>query len=255
MGLDVGLIRYENYADAMRRQEEAQEEVDFIWDSYPSYESMSESQKDEAQQRAEAIYEEFGLGTWGMVSESEARRIEIPSKTNPEHIFRIGYWRSSYNPSGINSVLRRNIGTDLYEICGVEDHNSYHLQLDWNRVIERCVAAIEELSANSDYDVVTVNSYFYTEKVSDQEALAVFKQQVLVNSQFDSYSNSKGYFFKKPLQVVAVFTGTRHNETHLVVQNSDNYEFYIQALRIMIETAEYVLAQPDQDKYYVTWSA
>jgi hypothetical protein len=70
-------------------------------------------------------------------------RIEETSKIHPDHnIYRVGYWRSSYNPAGINSFLKRTLGEakDLHYIAEsavVNNEDDYIRIPDWDRSLAR----------------------------------------------------------------------------------------------------------------------
>ena len=255
MGLDVYLRRYEDFEGTTSRSQIAEEEAEAVWNEYPSYETMTGSQKEEARERGEAVYAKYGFGNWGEISESEAQSVELPSRTNPDHLFKIGYWRSSYNDGGINSVLARQIGMTLYDICEVENNHDYEFQLDWEAVIENCQEAIAKLEALPNYDVITFRN-FLNKTHSAEEALSIFRKEATKKSFFGSgYSNGHGDFFhESPLTVLAVMPGER-GDVHLITQTEEGTAFYVEALKIIIETCEYVLSQPDREKYYVTWSS
>jgi hypothetical protein len=53
------------------------------------------------------IYLEFG---------KDGENIQQNSKKYPTHYFKVGYFRSSYNEWGLNRVLTKTIGKDLYYI-------------------------------------------------------------------------------------------------------------------------------------------
>ena len=75
--------------------------------------------------------------------------VSIDSTRHPEHFFKIGYWRSSYNDGGINAVLRQYGLPDLYEMCGV-DKNDDAPAMDWPRVLADATAAIMAFDAAAD---------------------------------------------------------------------------------------------------------
>lgn len=56
--------------------------------------------------------------------------INYPSVLHPEGLFQVGYFRSSYNPNGINNVLRSLDLPTLYDIFDVDD-NEYYRAVDW----------------------------------------------------------------------------------------------------------------------------
>src|SRR5690606_13005631 len=100
---------------------------------------------------------------------------EVPnedSALHPENIFKVGYFRSSYNSSGINSVLY-NIGVPtLNDIFLPEGHDSYYVVPDWEQSLASCTEAIKKLdeyskSEAAKYSVVTVALHNPERTVSD----------------------------------------------------------------------------------------
>ena len=70
-----------------------------------------------------------------------------------------------------------------------------------------------------------------------------------------AYSNRYGLFFPKPAQIVGVIPGSKYgSRVAYVILDGDPTPWYLQALEIVLETIDYVLAQPDRDTYYLHWS-
>lgn len=73
----------------------------------------------------------FGMNKYGVFDDNDfLSSVNMPSKKYPNHYFRIGYFRSSYNSSGINYVLRDRLGIDLYDIFDAKD-SGYYVEPDW----------------------------------------------------------------------------------------------------------------------------
>jgi len=95
------------------------------------------------------------MGEWG--PEIAEEKIEIDSEKYPEHMFKIGYMRSSYNSGGFNSVVREIVGHDLYWLFAVKDVNEYIVRPDWKVAATRCQMLIDQLAMDPGYIVVRLN--------------------------------------------------------------------------------------------------
>ena len=198
----------------------------------------------------------------------DEENIELPSIKYPNHYFKIGYLRSSYNQSGINSVLGNLIKMDLYDIFDV-DNKEYVVDPNWNMALMKTNRAInlykEYLNSPvGKYGISTIYNFDRGTAKNSEEAFDIFKKQLENFSKnagaFDSYSCSEGTFYLgDPLKVVGVMQtkGKFGDETYLVYEKPEfkpEDDFYLQALEVVQETIEYVLAQKDGMKYYFHWS-
>lgn len=261
MGLDVYLYKYENKADTDKRKAEYETASEANWNNAGDYSSLTDSQKEEVSAKNKAVADSLGLGDWGS-DEKLKTKIEFDSKTDPEHYFKVGYLRSSYNGGGINRVLE-NLGVPgLYEIFEAGDE--YCFQPNWEGALSRCVHAIELLKSKGNYRVFTVSENIFGSPnlpQNENEALAAFLEQIGKESAFDDsgYSTRSGHFYPKtPLKVFGLLPGQsnilKKQSCAYVVCEGEN-EWYIKALQITKETIEYVLAQPDKEKYWLHWSS
>lgn len=122
MGLDIFLAQI------------SQEE----WEKKAAYDAKSEEYhdengdiSDENDKALEAFALELGLSKYG---EFEREDIRFDSSTDPKHLFKVGYFRSSYNGSGIDSILTKLFGEDK-DIAGIFDYKEgeYYVQPDWEQ--------------------------------------------------------------------------------------------------------------------------
>lgn len=275
MGLDVYLYKYDAPVDEVIRQErEAEEAEERHWDSLlnrfgaGSYNELTPAQK---------ISFDAKLAEWRSKQSkagSQCRKIEQPSSTAPDHLFKIGYFRSSYNSGGFNHILSNRIGKDLYSIFGVKN-GEYYQKVDWKKSLRRAKAALKQMEEyfkeNGEFRVIEVslNELSPSGAVSSEmEALKAFsaerKKWLKGHSAFECYSTGSGLFAKEPLKVVAVMQGTTPALfqksgsipcTYLVLQGGeDGLGWYLDATRVVVETCEWVLAQKDPDSYILHWS-
>lgn len=197
------------------------------------------------------------------------KNIEFPSTKYPTHYFKVGYFRSSYNQSGINSVLGSLIKMDLYDIFDVGD-NEYTIDPSWNMALVKTKKAIElyKTHLNSPagkYGISTIYNFDRGTAKNAEEAFYIFKKQLETHSKnagaFDSYSCNEGTFYLgDPLKIVGIMQtkGKFGDETYMIYEKEGfkpEDDYYLQALEIVKETIEYVLAQDDGMKYYFHWSS
>jgi hypothetical protein len=107
MGLDVYLYHSPDWDDSIRREEGYEEEANKI------YKEIEDREERDAKLKGLAEAWNIMEGDF-YVRPSEMTNIELPSTLHPDHMFKIGYFRSSYNSDGINSVLRDRLDKDLY---------------------------------------------------------------------------------------------------------------------------------------------
>lgn len=193
--------------------------------------------------------------------------VEIDSKIDPTHSFKIGYFRSSYNSGGTNSVLKLYGVPTLDDIICPED--SYEFVPNWEECLDRVTAAIKTFedvleSERGRFDVIRIMRPWRNENLASdaRDALNTFmaERSEFLGSptqSFGNYGSNKGdFWFNRHLEVHAAIPG--NDETFLIVSKTPNADgkedWYLTALRIVKETIEYVLAQPDKENYFVAWS-
>lgn len=278
MGLDVHVEYCKNYQEATELERIYEERSNSIWDEYPKYETMTDEQKERAREKISVLKIELGLDEWG--SHPGKTKIEMDSKKYPDHYFKIGYFRSSYNDGGINSVLGRLGFPDLYDIFPHEE-GDYEFFPNWekslqlsNNLKKSYKSHIE--SDSGKYDVMTIdhNSFIDPKEFVDSEekAFALFESELKKQNGRAStcYSMKDGVFYFEPLEVVAMISGKKEGiiekiftgesvvvPCHYVIykKSDDTLNWYLQALEIIIETIEWVLEQKDMENYYLVWSS
>lgn len=287
MGLDVYLYQYidKEKADALEAEYEKLSEQ--IWKEVTggvAYDQLTEEQKQQASSKTEELRDKMGLGEWGEAPESLKKKIQEPSTIKPDHLFGIGYFRSSYNEGGINRVAEVATGKyGLYWIFDREQDDEYSFQPDWQKARARAQQLIDEMEANAKKtggplfvmdcmanmfdDLATVAQRCS----SKNDALQIYQGEYERCEDGDGpfggggYSNIRGEFYHKtPIEVVGVVHGARKGilagalepATYLVCRQSDEtLQFYADALRIVIETCDYVMAQEKPKQYWLHWSA
>lgn len=273
MGLDVYLYKIDGYNQYKTSTEKYQALSEAQWSKRGEYGELAESEKEAARKEDIAIAQSLGLnedGDYpGMV------KVENNSRLYPEHMFKVGYLRSSYNRGGIDALLHDRLDTSLSKIFGNED-GEYEFQPDWQVVRDRAIAALEswraldESMGGKSYRVYEAPKNILGATVnSAAKALELFKQEVETHKKCEDdpfsqsgYSNRNGEFYLgEPMQVAAfipgVSTGVFGGPTvYLIVEaTGKGVSWYTQALEIVIENCEWVLEQPDKDLYWLRWSS
>lgn len=259
MGLDVYLYRYENFEDTQKREKEYSDRTEGLW--IKSYDLTSNEEKEEIRVKEQAIADELQLDKYG-TDKTKAEKIEINSILYPEHYFKIGYFRSSYNDGGINHVLRNFGIMDLNDIF--DNPNGYTFKPNWEAALKNAKHALKELRKKGNYSVMDISENIFgaseNAPTSEKEALDLFIAEVSRkdNSGMEAYSNKEGHFYTQGLKVLGLISGTnemlrRKTQCTYVIYEGKN-KWYIEALEIVVETIEYVLSKTDTELYYLHWS-
>ncbi len=264
MGLDVYLYQYSD----RKKSKENEEVYDKL--SERLYSALDGIEDEElVRQAREGIREklsvkagELGLGEWGE-DITYRKKIEQDSVLHPDHMFKIGYFRSSYNESGINGILKNMGVPDLYDIfCPGDD---YEFCPDWSYALSVVNESIELLKKDKGYRVTSIAANLFSQDevpVSPAAALDIFKEQLDKNGKnknFTAYSNRYGEFYldKKGMAVHGLIPGKDMFQrpcTFVVYKTKDGNKYYLEALEIVKETIEYVLAQDNPQEFYMSWS-
>ncbi len=267
MGLDVHLYRYHDFESSTRRETEYETRSNEVWEKAGKYDDLSTEEKDLVTLKTQEIAKELGLDKWGS-DEGGKEGVELDSGLYPDHMFKIGYFRSSYNSGGINSILRSSTQKDLYWIFQ-PDRDEYHVHPNWLECREKAEIALEEflnwMQAFPDIGCEEISFLGPSEIDSKEKALEVFGKHFKKEKQqcsFERYSCKEGHFYiDSPLEVLAVLPGTRSLFSspdpcaYVIYREPGKYEWYKQALEVVVETIDYVLSQPDPENYVLHWSA
>ena len=259
MGLDIYLYKYENFEETTRKERLHEDFSNKLWEGL-EYSELSEEQKEELREKAKTHAKSLGLDEWGS-DETGKEKVERKHEKYPDHYFNLGYFRSSYNNSGIERILRN---MDLPTLSDVFQHEGeeYHFRPNWEESLERINSLIKKFSEKGAYRVQSVSENMFRESTigSERDALSVFLEEVERAKEGgpQSYTNVTGEFYlDEPLKVIAMIPGTQNmfgsRKCVYVVTESDN-TWYIQALEIVRDTIQFVLDQKDKEKYYLHWS-
>lgn len=196
MGLDVYLKCIEDIDTKLKIEKEASEKREKIWNEElagRNYEEASQAEKDRISALEKKMYEELGCGEWGEYDVG-SEGIEFDSAKYPEHYFKVGYFRSSYNGAGINHVLGNILGdnSDLYYIFNIQD-DDYYVRPDWKLALERVREVIER------YKDALKDGRFAVAEISSFHAIASLSRE-------DNGDYKKGNFYMPPRSEFEAFS-------------------------------------------------
>jgi len=265
MGLDVSLKYCKDRATELAKQEAAEKFSSEAWEKLGlAYDAMSEAQKETTRAAIKAYNDANGLDEWG--SSDEIIGIEENSAQFPEHMFKVGYLRSSYNSGGINSVLKRTGCMDLYDIFEPKG-DDYYTDINWAESKERCEQAIakyrEHLSGDfAGYDVIRVTDFGHGGATDDAHALELLKNELRTRGadSFRSYGNREGDWYLDGVNVVGIVPNRGFGGGMFILTKDKDVkvpedDWYMQALMVTNEMIDFVLSKEDPENYFVSWSA
>lgn len=285
MGLDIYLYRYEDLDAHLKRKEEVQDKEQLILQEVANQRGVPiDDLSDQDRDNAYSLFKYWCLGQddlnkYGWV-EGDGEWVQFTHEDYPDHLFQIGYFRSSYNDAGINWVLRQTLGkdSDLFYIFNPSDE--YIAKVDWNEALIRAEDVLQRFSKfveeNGEFTTMRVpfNSLVSADELvgSEKEALEKFMEAKRRHEQSpgpNRFTNREGWFsMLDPAKVRAIFTGTEDDIfaklnghqakkpcVYLVIEaNEETYQSYIDSLQIIIDTIKFVLNQSDPEKYVLHWS-
>lgn len=262
MGLDVYLERSDDFAKVDELERRYSDGSEAIWEEVApgkKYEELTAAERAAARERCDALAAELGLGKLG---EHPGRvKVEHDSALGPDHaghMFKVGYFRSSYNEGGINSVLAQYGVPDLYAIFEPNDRCKF--APDWAAARERCAGALAALAdTDTRYSAMAISSTPLADGgvESAEQALDAFRKEMENQPPFDGgWWSKNGNFWPKGVKIFALIPGKRLRPcVWAIVENEGGLAWYRQALEIVAETIDFVLAQPDPQNYRLVWSA
>jgi hypothetical protein len=257
VGLDVYLFKYNiSLKEAQERETKMNQEIDECWAGVKTSTTEEKRKANElkAEEKSKKIRQKYGADE--DYNFKDIITVNEPSKIFPEHYFKIGYFRSSYNGSGINRVLS-NLGLgDLYTIFPHANDN-YAFQPNWSESLALAKKVLKEFKAAPKY---CVGHEFTIDRVnSPEEAMRVFRSEQESYKNLKSkynYSNRRGSFFlESPLSVRGIIPGDKGSVYIVTEMDKEGIEYCEEALAIVIETIEYVINSGEASKFYLHWSS
>jgi hypothetical protein len=286
MGLDVYLHRYDDLAAYEKLAKEEDEFSKKAWDIGKPYDQMTQAEKDACSAKTDQWRKDHGFEG---DDPPGRKRIDLPSTTDSKHIFRIGYFRSSYNDGGLNTYMRHRGLPDLYSIFPeANQKDAYRFVPDWEAALERTHEAIGALNTHAARSgKLAVMSLDMNPFGGPPGAKLISSEQEALESCLEMLEGRAGlppvpddesiwytgwnsrHFVKPHCNVVALYLGKTDNvlarlrpgepptlpAVYVVYENDiDPNDFYLKALAIVAETCEYVLQQPRPEQYALSWS-
>lgn len=184
-------------------------------------------------------------------------RIEEDSPRHPEVYFKIGYFRSSYNSSGINHVLRDLDLPDLYDIFSVTDSDGYYVFVDWMSAKRKIVDVLEKFRPMAtEYYVCNLNRYNMSGK-SSLELLKFVIEKKSEKHDVPAFISDAGYicsgveFYPVGTEIIAA------TDKYIVCKTKgvEGFAGYLPLLEVVEDTIDYVLKQEHPENYRLGWSA
>ena len=265
MGLDVYLYKYPD-KEHFDNEQKYSRLSDRLYNEYTkdtAFDKLPKPLQLEYEDKLKKAAEVFGLDNEGRCKGCE--HIHKNSAKHPKHYFKIGYFRSSYNGGGINTILRNSIGKDLYYVFQPPT-DEYYIRPQWKECLTRAKTLLKEFKKFTENYSFRVDPVFHCVghgPANSQEAtkflideLGKMKKDKLL---FGAYSNANGHFYlKEPQKIIAIMTGTLNilNDPTpcTYVAFEEDYKWYVEAIEIVIETIEYVIKSGESDKYVLAWS-
>lgn len=268
MGLDIHLYKYEDVDSTTKREQEWEEYSNKLWEDleknfdFHDHNEIPSEERDKVRNLEIKKAEELGLNTWGMDTES-VERIELDHAIHKDHLFKIGYFRSSYNSSGIDSLLSNSGYDELYKLFNKGD-DEYRFKPQWETSLLRVQSLLDELSEKENFfrvKKITPNLFSKPSVRSEWEALDVYIKELDKDASFPAYSNSDGTFYREtPLEIHGIIEGIDSSFgkdkpcTYLILKDEGTLKWMREAVEIIRDTILYVLGQEDKDKYILHWS-
>ena len=178
---------------------------------------------------------------------------EIKSSRYPDHMCGPRYLRSSYNSAGFNSVVGDLVEEDLYSVFLAEESeypwfpSKEHLASARGRAVD-LVHKLEKVERPL---AATDICSFGGGTNSKAEAVKITKEKLDVESMFDAFSCSEGFFSKKGLTIYAAIPGHAYGQATTYLVHAIDLEWYIQMAEIVVEFIDCALAM---DNPRITWS-
>ncbi len=303
MGLDINLYWYKDLKASQEREAKYEDRSSEIFnDIYKrrkrvKAEAFDDKENAELNRRQSELAAALGVQDvedmknniyLGEDLPSNKKRISFPSVRHPEEkLFKIGYFRSSYNDGGINSVVSNAIGGEgLHDIFRhLED--DYVFSPEWDTSLELAIdmrnAYVAHLKKSGSIRVTSINPLSLNNPAvdnkihSERDALKVFMEQLAEKKKenkknkgkpdpfgfSEDFSNLHGDFFlgKEPMKVRALLHGKAEVGqgvgvyiVYEIPEREPKDDPYVVSLDVVVETCEWVLTQKDPQNYYLHWS-
>lgn len=214
MGLDIYLYKCDDRSVVERAEAACKEVTEPLWEKLPDL-RVDQAGYDSGIKRIEEARAKFGCDKWGDYTGPGDDYIVVPDWTAA--LVKVDAALASVKP---------------------DDEKYYVVQLHWQIHVDAAVASPRE----------AVQKFIEERDKHDP-----------TKSDFVFFENAHGYFDLEGTKLVAALhakqEGFLPSAAYLVCEREGAEEdYYLQTLKITKALIEYVLAQPDKDKYYFHWS-
>lgn len=264
MGLDIHLKKIDDFKKMERLEAKYSAFITKLWKPFEDtkYDSIPQETQDKLRDESDEEAKRLGLSEHGIYPGCVA--VEKDSKIDPGHLFKVGYFRSSYNDSGCERVLEQLGCATLHDIFPEHASGDYYIQPDWQASrarVEKAIAYLKEKlkTPAGQYRAFNVRKFVLNTVKDEQEALKVFVEKLSTredDKSFRSFGCREGDFHLDGLMVYAFIPGEQGSQYIITKQDGeDDNLWYLRALEIVLETIDFVLAQKDINQYYLVWSS
>ena len=232
MGLDVQLYRLPGFdTDKVVLYSEKSSQI-WIRAQQGKKVPLTEQESAELSQRSEHLALKMGLPP-GIDEQIEQKKQEVtlPSVKYPKER-QIGYWNSGYGGGGVDTILKATIGRGLYDAFPEAKRRGYYIKPNWQRSHKVLHNMLTRFRAKGHEDQKFLNAISYTLGLGpsflagpNPPTEATEKWRAIISH------------LQESLTPESMFTG------------------YVKELESIIETVEWVLTQPDEDQYILSWGA
>ena len=168
--------------------------------------------------------------------------LDIPSVNYPNHLWKIGNFRSSYNHFGINNVMHAMIQRTLQDIFGEENPKNNILRPDWETIRQRTEETYQLFRrAVKYYQDETDATELHKELFPESKPSNILEAMVGIGELMQEQSAED-----KDILNLSPALGYRSPE-----YKDMDWDSYFQSFEILLETCQYVLSQPQPGKYEI----
>jgi hypothetical protein len=237
-----------------------------IWGTKP-YDELSKEEIADIKRRDEELAVSMEMDPYGMCALME--KIEQDSALHPKHLFKVGYFRSSYNDGGLDSVLQAAIGMSLdviFDVDGASEDG--FIQPDWRESLDRALYTKEKFQRyiqDTPYrsmfiaqnDCVANQVANTPEQAIGRAIQKLSEHREEPDTDMSWFSTGIGHcFFGAPMELVVAVPAKQYGqEGFFLVYRDPELHWYLKAVEIVIETIEWVLDQPEPSRFAFSWSA
>ncbi len=269
MGLDIELYQCDNLQDTLQREDEYLKQFDLVWSAYKGvdYDLIPEEFKKECRIKTIRIAESLRLDEFG--SCLDKHKVELPSLHYPDHGFKIGYFRSSYNSNGLDAVLKE-LGLSTLDWIFDYKKDVYYHSPNWIASLDRIDYLLRQYddimkTSSGQYQAIEIDVLDNMNDIptNRRQALTAFIEDMKENktNQFNDYANYRGTFYRNGHKCYGLMKGKSQYSLKPCIyaimkriEDKSKGDWYRQALEIVRETILYVFPKHNASTYFLKWN-